>query len=155
MSERLFSHLSEDQISQCAVRQPTRAERQHLAECAVCRGALDRFVETLAHFRSAVRNRIDGCVSQPRERPARPVPLHRWGPGWAVAAMLLGAVLLPLFVLRDERGGAAALMEGRPDPAAIMDRVNLHLSRTVPSPMEPLLWSVPNDEFPPEPGEFR
>ena len=30
---------------------------------------------------------------------------------------------------------------------AVMDRVNLHLSRTVPAPMEPMMSLIPSDEL--------
>jgi hypothetical protein len=41
------------------------------------------------------------------------------------------------------------------NPVAIMDRVNLHLSRTVPAPMEPMMSLIPSDELISTPGGVR
>jgi hypothetical protein len=38
------------------------------------------------------------------------------------------------------------------NPDAVMDRVNRHLSRTVPAPMEPMMSLIPREELISKPG---
>jgi hypothetical protein len=60
------------------------------------------------------------------------------------AVLVLGAA--PLLTNRVEWKAMRATQE--PVSAeALMEAIDIHLSRTIPSPMEPIISLVPNDEF--------
>jgi hypothetical protein len=145
---KMSNHLSQDQFAKCAVGGPTKAELQHLNECAECSAELDGFGNTLSLFRSAIRHRIDDRVAlQPLNvAPSRPAQTAFSNWRWAfVVAGFIVVVLLPFFMtehIPQEAGNQSST-----EINALMNRVNLHLSRTVPAPMEPLMELIPNEEF--------
>ena len=148
----MSKHLSEDQFAKCLVGQSTSAELQHIRECPECSAELEGFAKTISVFRSAVRNRIDDRIAlHPSAvtplrwmRPVEPgIPKWRWA---LVAAAVVAAVVLPFFITQNKLREAGGQLSTKTNPDAIMKRVNLHLSRTVPAPMEPLLLVIPNDE---------
>ena len=142
-------HLSEDQFAKCILGRSTRAELQHIRECPECSIELERFEKMLSLFRTALRDRIDDRVGShpPDETPLRRreagISTVRWA--WVTAAIV--ALIIPMFISEkkpqkvDEQGFTEA------NPVAIMDRVNLHLSRTVPAPMEPMMSLIPSDQL--------
>jgi len=142
-------HLSEDQFAKCILGRSTRAELQHIRECPECSIELERFEKMLSLFRTALRDRIDDRVAShpPDETPLRRreagISTVRWA--WVTAAIV--ALIIPMFISEkkpqkvDEQGFTEA------NPVAIMDRVNLHLSRTVPAPMEPMMSLIPSDQL--------
>jgi hypothetical protein len=149
----MSKHLSENQFAKYVVGRDTGADRQHILECAECRAELDRFSNTLSMFRTAIRDRIDDRVVQCpgiSPLPVRTRAIPKWC--WALVATLLVLVTLP-FVTHDytpKRVVENVSTETGADE--LMNAVNLHLSRTVAAPMEPMLALIPNDEYTTESG---
>ena len=66
---------------------------------------------------------------------------------WAVVAVAVVALFIPYFITENkpmQATGEQAMTQTTPD--AVMNRVNLHLSRTVPAPMEPIMSLIPTEE---------
>ena len=138
-------HLSAQEFAESFAGQPLNAALlSHLRECPECRAELDRFGETMLAFRGAIREVINTHVESTPAIELRP---HHWTEApargrwqWALAAaVVVLAGLLPLvaldFTLRS--GGRPASEEV--DPSVLMDSINLHLSRDLPAPMEPIM----------------
>jgi len=143
------NHLSQDQFAKCVIGQSTSTERQHLAECEACSSELERFGKTLSMFRTALRDRVD---AQPASRIAvlSPVlPQSRRGFSmlrWAfIATAVLVFVSMPVFK-REEQKPVIENALTDADANALMNAVNLHLSRIVPAPMERMLIVIPDDQ---------
>lgn len=141
-------HLSLDQFAKCFVDGPSSLELEHLGECPQCRSELERFGGVVSSFRTAVRDRIDAQLAveamsashDADQSPVGRVPTQRWA---LVVAVFAGLLLVPVLTMERK---APEVVEGiavRTDPDALMGAVNLHLLRTVPAPMEPLLKLVP------------
>lgn len=142
------NHLSQEQFAACFVGAassplgPSIEAQRHLAECTACREELERFGSTVSSLRSAIRNRVDGRAG--RIQPSRGrMPRMRRAMGVA-AVVLLGMVPL-LTSQKPQQTTAEASPETTPD--ALMNAIHLHLSRTVASPMEPMMSLLPSDEF--------
>ena len=142
-------HLSEDQFAKCILGRSTRAELQHIRECPECSIELERFEKMLSLFRTALRDRIDDRVAShpPDETPLRRreagISTLRWA--WVTAAIV--ALVIPLFMSEKKPQKVDEQLSTETNPVAIMDRVNLHLSRTVPAPMEPMMSLIPSDQL--------
>jgi hypothetical protein len=143
-------HLSQDQFSKCALTPPDAEERKHLAACPECSADTERFRHAISSFRNAIRGRVEARVAaQPfvtAAARAGGVRVAKWR--WAVAAA--AAVLLialPFFRRESKPQQTAAQISGESDPDAVMKRVNLHLGRTMPAAMEPVLSLIPGDEL--------
>ena len=145
----MSNHLSQSQFSRCIVGRTTSAELQHIRECPECSAELESFARTISVFQSAVRNRIDDRIAL---HPSAVTPLKRMRPveagvskwQWAlVAAAVVVAVVLPFFIIQNKPPQIGAQVSTKANADAIMNRVNLHLSRTVAAPMEPLLLVIP------------
>src|SRR5438128_966622 len=145
-------HLSQDQFAKCLVGQSTSAELQHITECAECSAGLERFDNTMSLFRDARRDQIDARVASQAPRVSR-LPLRhpnasgapKWR--WALAAAAVVVLVTVPFLTREKE--PQAVVEKAPpqmDPDALMNAVNLHLSRTVPAPMERMISLMPSDE---------
>jgi len=144
----MSKHLTEVQIARCFAGQYTIDERQHIQQCAACGAQLDRLASSISLFRNAVRDRIDARVAL--HAPAivfedqPPVPAT---PTWKWAMVTLVAVLLaalPLFITKPQQFVDNASAPA--DPDILMREINLHLSRTMPAPMEPILILIPDSE---------
>lgn len=145
------NHLSEDQFAECLAGQATSAERKHIAECAECAAELERFSRTMSVFRNAIRDRIDArtALRAPAIPPfaIRPATarIPKWG--WALAAAAAVVfVMVPFLRQKNEPPRVSEKAPAPMSPDALMNAVNLHLSRTVPAPMERMLTVIPNDE---------
>jgi hypothetical protein len=142
-------HLTEKQFAKCAAGLADRALSLHLEECAACRAELDRFSGAVSLFRDAVHRRVD---SRPKpvisaQTPSRRVSTLRWA--WVTAAAV--AFVIPL--LLSQRISQPVQPELSPDE--VMSRMYLHLSRTVPEPMEPLMPLISSDEVMSPPGGIQ
>jgi hypothetical protein len=150
----MSNHLSQNHFAQCLAGRFTRAELKHITDCAECNAELERFGNTMALFRNAIRERIENrSVSEPG--PARfSVPTTTRLPMWRWALVAAGAVVLivaPFVTMKKERQEVIkASSETNAD--ALMNAVNLHLSRTVPAPMERMISLIPNDDSTTESG---
>ena len=143
------NHLSEDQFSKCIAGRPAKVELQHIAECSECSAELERFGNTLSLFRGAIRDRIDDRVALYPSGLSPRRPAHAGILKWRWALVVAAAVVLVLVpFLRSEKKPQAVIAEqsSETDPDAVMRAVELHLSRTVPAPMEPIMALIPNDE---------
>jgi hypothetical protein len=151
----MSNHLSQDQFSKCIAGRPSSAELQHIGECPECRAELERFGNTLALFRSAIRNRIGERVASLPSTVTllRPVEagISKWRWAW-VAAAVVTVLVLPFFIPQIPPQEAGERPFRNTDANAVMERVNLHLSRIVPAPMEPMLSLLPSDESVTKPG---
>ena len=155
----MSDHLSPTQFAKAFVDGSPGLEQQHLAECSECRAELDRLGGAVSTFRSALRERVDkqvesaaAVVSVQSSRPAAQPAKLRWV--LAVAA-IVGLVLVPVFMREKKSQEVFDEKTVRMDPDALMDAVNLHLLRTVPAPMEPMLVLVPSAESKTESGGER
>ena len=144
-------HLSQEQFARCFVGGSTSAsgpsaeERQHLAACADCAAELDRFSNTVLSLRYAIRGRVEERVESGVEtRPAAAArPRGRWV---LVAATVVLLGMVPFLARKPEEPVKKVLAEPT-SPDALMDAIHLHLSRTVPAPMEPMMSLIPSDEL--------
>jgi anti-sigma factor RsiW len=145
------NHLSEDQFAECLAGQATIAERKHIAECAECTAELVRFGRTMSVFRNAIRDRIDARAALQSPAippfPIRPAAARIPTWGWALAAAAAVVfVMVPLLTNKNEPPQVTPKAPAPMSPDALMNAVNLHLSRTVPAPMERMMTVIPNDE---------
>jgi hypothetical protein len=60
------------------------------------------------------------------------------------AVVLLG--MFPFFMSEVKPEEAIEKASAQTSANALMDAINLHLSRTMPSPMEPMMFLIPSDE---------
>ena len=147
----MSNHLSQDQFAKCFVGRSTSAELRHMMECPECSAELDRFGHTISLFRSAIRDRIDAQVAaqapgvpQLSIRPAA-AGIPKWH--WALVAPAVAVlVMVPLLTSNKEPQEVIEKGLAETSPDALMDAVNLHLSRTVPAPMERVMALIPSDE---------
>jgi len=137
-------HLSEDQIARCIVSQATNGELQHARECPECRSELNRFGEAVSLFQNAVREQIeDRMALGPSIAVSKPSGAGLQGQRWVlVAAAAAVLLLLPFLRTGNKPEEFPEAMSTETDPGVVMNRVNLHLARTVPAPMEPLMLGL-------------
>jgi hypothetical protein len=145
----MSNHLSQDQFAKCVIGQFTSSEREHLTECEACSAELERFGNTLSLFRTALRDRVDAqpaskiVLSPVLPQSARGFSILRWA---FVATAVLVFVSMPLFKREEPKPPVIENVSTDAEANALMDAVNLHLSRTVPAPMERMLIVIPDDQ---------
>jgi hypothetical protein len=61
--------------------------------------------------------------------------------------MALLVAVVPFFMRENKPHEAVEQASTEISPDALMDRVNLHLSRTVPAPMEPVMFLIPSEQL--------
>jgi hypothetical protein len=135
------SHLTSGQISDWVLGARSRPITRHLHSCAVCQKEVARLEETLAQFRTSVR---DWAETQFESRVQMPINLltrtsrTAFRTTWAAVAVVF-CVLLSLAVREGTRQS-----DGQPagGDAALLNQVDREVARTVPGPMEPLLQLV-------------
>jgi len=153
----MSNHLSEDQFAKCIAGSAGVPELEHISGCRQCSAELERFRNTLGVFRNIVRSRIDARIaSHPAGVTRAGTALSgfaSWRPAWLAAAVV--ALIIPLFINSNignigNIGNKPQQSAPQPGPEmsadAIMQRVNFHLSRTVPAPMEPIMPPMPEAE---------
>jgi hypothetical protein len=154
------NHLSSEQFAKCFIGRSSGEDLRHIAECAECRAELDRFGTTVSLFRGAIRDRVDARISsQPAamrntaiETVSAGVPIWRWA---VLAAAAVVLVALPFFTNQKPTQDVIEKTTTATDPDTLMKAVNLHLSRTVPAPMEPMMNLIPKNEWTTETGGDR
>lgn len=152
----MSDHLSPTQFAKAFVDGPPGPEQQHLAECSECKAELDRLAGAVSSFRSALRGRVDKQVESAATAVAVQSALPTAQPAklrWVLAATAIVALVLVPVSMREKKSQEVFDEKTvRMDPDALMDAVNLHLLRTVPAPMEPMLVLVPSAESKTESG---
>jgi hypothetical protein len=153
----MINHLSEEQLAKCLVGRHTSEELQHIMECPDCRAELDLFTKSVSSFRGAIQDRIDDRFPSQSSWVPHLAARHaaskfpRWQ--WAlVAAAVVVLMMVPFFTSKQKPQEIIQNTSAPTDPDAIMRAVNLHLSRTVPEPMEPMMALLPNEESAAESG---
>jgi anti-sigma factor RsiW len=130
----MSNHLSADQFESCVLDRAGRSELEHISECPECSAEVERFRNGLTVFRRAVRDIAGETASFEKAQAASMrVPGWRWT---LAAATLIAAIVLPLLVSRPQ---PIASVPPETSPEALMERLNRHLSGTVPEAMEPAL----------------
>ena len=145
----MSKHLTEDQFARYFARQSTMAELQHIQQCAACAAELDHLASSISMFRNVVRNRIDArvAVHAPAIRvredrpPVEATPLWNWALIVAVSFVL---ATIPFFITRPRQQFTDSATTD--DADKLMREINLHLSRTIPAPMEPIMNLIPGNE---------
>jgi anti-sigma factor RsiW len=115
-----------------------------MSECPECRGEVERFSKGLALFRRAVRDLAEDPVTMQEADFATPATTGatRWR--WTLAAAgLIAAIMLPFFITTP---GPVAKVPAEMSPEAVMERLNRHLARTLPEPMEPMMSLLSGDD---------
>ena len=152
-------HLSEDQFARRFLEPPANGELRHIDECSECRAALDNFGHSISSFRSAVRGQIDArlalCPSAeaPWSNPPARAAGAMWRWAWIAATTVIALVVMaPFFTKKKEPDQVINTTQTLTSPDALMNAVNLHVSRTVPAPMERIMTLMPSDELITESG---
>jgi hypothetical protein len=147
-------HLSQDQLSMWILGRASPDEQQHVRECSGCAAELARFQEPLSTFRSAMREWSEReTVARITEMPPLSLQRNRFRiPTWGWAAAGLAVVMLASVPLYKQQTAILRESEAAEEAQRVMRAVNLHLSRTMPAPMEPILALMPTDEYVTEPG---
>jgi anti-sigma factor RsiW len=135
----MIAHLSSEQLSECILGQPSPLVARHIQDCPTCRAELVQFREALGEFRGAVR---DWSKEQANQALAisNSVPEPR---SWAFSnqlawALLISAVcVIASFVMPQHEPENTAGAD-----AVLLNRVDVQVSRTAPSSMEPLMKLV-------------
>ena len=138
------AHLSAAQISRWMAGDRTTDVDRHLRECAQCAAETARLKALLAAFRSSV---IAGSALQKgAEAPERWTPLEhrrrltRGVPRWKLAAAALAiAVIVPICKNSSDRRREVEAFEA---DVQLWEEVNAQVSRSVPTPLEPLMKLV-------------
>jgi hypothetical protein len=152
----MSNHLSQDQLSMCILGRSTPEEEQHSRDCPECRAELARFQGPVTTFRVAMQDwsdretvpRLAEVASFLGKPGLLSNPIWRWAPV-GLAVIVLGGI--PIYIQQDQLRQTRAAEAARED-ALLMDAVSIHLSRTIPAPMEPILALVPDQESDIQPG---
>lgn len=145
----MSSHLTEDQFAKCAAGQPDLQEQRHLAGCGECSSELNRFRTSISKFRGVLTDRVERRIALHPALKNGPVtasdPWWRWG---VVAATALVLAIVPFagFQKQIVMPRAIERTQSEADADALMRRVELQLSQTIPTPMEPVLALLPTNE---------
>ena len=143
-------HLSQDQLSMCILGRSTPEELQHGRQCPQCQAQLERFREPVTTFRAAMQDwsdresvprlaEISWILAKPRRFSD---PIWHWAPV-AVAVMLLSGI--PIYQ-QQQKLFQAEVVEATNRDIMLMDAINMHLSRPLPAPMEPLMALIPEEK---------
>ena len=149
----MSNHLSQDRLSMWIVGQSTPEEQRHVRECPECGEELARFQDPVTTFRIVMQ---DWAEREPRLWGVSDVlrPRAFVSPSWRWAAVGMAVMMLtaiPIFKLQNDLERQTKAKEA----VLLMEAVNLHLSRTVPAPMEAVMALIPNDQSTTKSGEVR
>ncbi|HEY2383320.1 MAG TPA: hypothetical protein VGK48_19265 [Terriglobia bacterium] len=137
------NHLTSEQISSWLIGEKTSEEENHLLGCAQCTAELDAVRHAFSEFRNSAVDWAD------RER-AGVVPSiaglgrasHRAAVRHlrllAAAALVLVVTVVPIYRKSIEQQHEAEAMRESALDAELLERVNAHLSQTVPVSLQPL-----------------
>jgi len=146
----MSNHLSHDQLVKCFLGWSTSAELQHILKCPECSADLDGFTNTISQFRGLIRHRIDEHAAGETNILTVSPRIQTHGIArrrWALAAAMAVALVVPFVTTVDQEPQAISEnTSSEMNADALMNAVNLHLLRTMPAPMEPILALFPTDE---------
>ena len=146
----MSNHLSEDQFEAYVLGRAGQRELAHINECPECKAEFEDFRKALSMFRSVVWDLADTQVAlQSSEVTASlsppPIPMWRWA---LVVTAFVVAVMIPILASQTNPPKPAPQMS----PEAVMDRLNQHLARRVPAPMEPMMSLISTEPIAAKPG---
>ena len=148
-------HLSEDQFEACVLGSAGQPELAHINECPECRAEFEHFRKALSMFRSVVWDLADTQAQSSEvsssllSSPA--IPMWRWA---LVVTAFVVAVMLPILVSQTNPPKPANPVD-QMTPEAVMDRLNQHLARRVPAPMEPMMSLISTEPSAAKPGAVQ
>lgn len=141
----MSGHLSARQIDECMLGQPGVETERHLRECARCQAELARLREAFGAFRHSVHHWTEAQLPGHSYLDWTAKPARTWTLfsrlSFAVVAVAL--CLLVAFSLPWRRTISPATQSAA--DAALLSQIDAEVSRTVPTPMEPLTKLVSND----------
>jgi hypothetical protein len=149
----MINHLSEDQFEACVLGRAGQPELAHINECPECQAEFEHFRKALSMFRSVVWDLADTQVAlQSSEVTASlsPPPISTWRWALVVTAFVV-AVMIPILASQTNPPKPAPQMS----PEAVMDRLNQHLARRVPAPMEPMMSLISTEPIAAKPGAVQ
>ena len=130
-------------------------EQRHLDECRECNSELNRFRASISRLRGVLTDQVASRIAlQPAleiESVSAADPWWRWS---LVAATALVLAIVPYAGFQREIVSPQAIErnQNEADADALMRRVEIQLSQTVPTPMEPVLALLPINESQTHPG---
>lgn len=142
----MSNHLSQNQFETCVLGEAGASELEHIRECGECTAELERFSEGVALFRRAVQDiaydsdalKVEAFGTLPHASAGIP------GWSWTLAgAALVASLVLPFFISLPQ---PVATAPAEVSPEAVMERMNRHLSETVPEPLAPMLSLISGQE---------
>ena len=147
----MSDHLSPAQFAACIVHGPAAEELKHINACPKCGAALEEFRAAMASFRTAVRDcvdaRMDTVTTEGSSSDAARQPIGAPRSSWILAAAAVVLVIgLPVLISKQLPQPSTTILR-QTDPDTLMDAIDLHLLRTVPAPMEPMLGLLPEAGF--------
>jgi hypothetical protein len=144
-------HLSEEQFEACVLGRASPAELAHINGCPECHAQFDSFRGALSLFRNAIWDLVEDRAVLRSSSVTAPAPSSAVIPKWRwvlVLATFVVAVAIPILVGETNPPKTREQMS----PEAVMERLNRHLARTVPAPMEPVLSLISSEPFATESG---
>jgi anti-sigma factor RsiW len=142
-------HLTPQQIAEWITGDKIAEVDQHLRDCPECAAAVNRLAEPLALFRTTVRALGEEMGPAPLVLPAElprraSSPLH-WRLAMATAAAVTIAAIPIARHLRPVHEAPAPAPIAHISDDALLRQVESDLSRSVPTPMEPLAKLMAED----------
>jgi hypothetical protein len=139
---RISQHLREEQICEWVAGGRNPDVQEHLETCGHCRADVAGMRGVFGGLQKLVREESEQHIAGwPNVVPERPAP-GRFGFGWPKLPV---AALLTLFIAvaawlpwRASRAVPLQEVSSAADDAALLQRIDADVSRTVPGPMEPL-----------------
>jgi anti-sigma factor RsiW len=138
------SHLSREQMAEWVGGERSRATEAHMRTCAVCQAEAEQFQNALAQFGSTLREwsaekyHPSSQLQSARKQAQPSYGLAGWN--WAALAVIICAAM-GLFLQQSQtrKPTPIATETAAISDAALLKQVDQEVSRTVPSPMEPLV----------------
>jgi len=142
-------HPVDHRFAECFVETSVSPEQlQHIRQCAQCRDELQQFENMIDALKDTVRSNVNHHLAQ----EVRPVHLVRLAPTppffwkWVLAAaVILSVGALPL-IFHSRRSEVVSAPGLDSEASALMESININLSRDLPAPMEPLMLRIPQND---------
>ncbi len=143
----MSQHLSSEQIDAWVIGERMPEVSRHLETCAACAGEVGRITGALNLFESAVRSWAQEQPASLRVLRENTTPyFNSWRVGLACALLMLLLISSPFFIDRHtSRETAATASRTAMQDEMLLRQVQLEISQSVPTPMEPLARLMPND----------